>query len=105
MGNDDWRTSTLNFIHQKPVQIFLMSLLILDIIIIFVELFLMIEFPICKLVTRDCIACCGEEEHDGGDGHFRRWLASSDGGMVMIITKSAHLRMHQQVYLNAIHIS
>jgi len=80
-GHESWRKRTLDFLHKKWVQDVFMSLLILDILIIFTELFLMIEFPTCRLVTRDCISCCGEEDHGRGDEeHFRRWLASSDGG-------------------------
>lgn len=78
-SHESWRKRTLDFLHKKWVQDVFMSLLILDILIIFTELFLMIEFPTCRLVTRDCISCCGEEDH-GDEEHFRRWLASSDGG-------------------------
>jgi len=80
-GTDALRTRTLEFLHQKWVQIVFMSLLILDILIIFVEMFLMIEFPTCRLVRRDCIACCGAEEgYEDEEHRWLRWLASADAG-------------------------
>ena len=76
-GKDSWKTNALQFIHQKSVQMALMGLLCLDILIIFTELFLMSEFPQCRLITRDCLACCpGSEAEAQQNG---RWL-SGDGG-------------------------
>ena len=75
-GDDSWKTNALHFIHQKSVQIILMTLLCLDILIIFIELFLMSEYPSCHLIERDCIACCSGGDDDAKQN--RRWL--SEGG-------------------------
>jgi hypothetical protein len=86
-GEDSWNTRVLEFIHKKWVQMTLMGLLVLDLLIIFTELSLMIEFPPCRIITRDCIACCGIEHLGGGveaeqQNHTERWLstAADEGG-------------------------
>jgi hypothetical protein len=83
-GEDCWRMHVLEFLHRKWVQMTMMGLLILDLIIIFAELSLMIEYPDCRIIKRDCTACCGIE--DGGveaqQNQTERWLstAADDGG-------------------------
>lgn len=83
-GEDSWRIHVLEFLHRKWVQMTMMGLLILDLLVIFAELSLMIEFPVCRIIERDCIACCGIE--DGGveaqQNQTERWLsaAAADGG-------------------------
>ena len=71
-GKDNWRTRTLHFLHKKWVQTTLMSLLILDVLIIFTELILLTSFPPCTTIKRDCVPCCIEEENRYG---FNRLLA------------------------------
>lgn len=72
-GDDSWIRRAHKFFDQKWVQLTLIGLLCLDILIIFIELFLMSEYPSCRLLERDCVACCPESEGD----HDERWLADS----------------------------
>jgi hypothetical protein len=57
-GHDSWRYKIVKFIHSKKVQYILMSLLLLDVIILFVEMFLLATFPMCNLIERDGLSCC-----------------------------------------------
>jgi len=68
-----WRIAIHKFFDQKWVQRTLITLLIFDIIFIFVELFLQTEYPMCYVIERDCEACCPEADQSSG-----RWL--SGGG-------------------------
>jgi len=85
-GEDSWRKHVLDFLHRKWFQMTMNGLLILDILMVFAELSLMIGFPTCRTIERDCIACCGIE--DGGveaqQNQTERWLsaaaATTDGG-------------------------
>jgi len=63
------------FVIEPKVEFLLHSLLILDVLIIFAELFIVMEYPKCYLIKRDCIACCPGE---GGDG-IERFLAGGGG--------------------------
>jgi hypothetical protein len=78
-GHDSWKIKVHQFFEQKWVEYTLMGLLCLDILIIFTELFLMAEFPNCKLIERDCISCCpADGDYHDGDDH-ERWLAEAHG--------------------------
>uniref|UniRef100_A0A7S4IEM6 Voltage-gated hydrogen channel 1 n=1 Tax=Odontella aurita TaxID=265563 RepID=A0A7S4IEM6_9STRA len=80
-GEHDWRAKVLHVLHAKPITYTLLGLLLLDVIILFAELYIAAEFPECKLVIRDGISCCPADgagaaaAHD--DGH-RRWLKEMD---------------------------
>ena len=67
-GQDHWRKRALTFLHTPQVQTTLMSLLLLDVLILFVELFLLASYPNCSIIQRDAISCCpvleGDEEGD-----------------------------------------
>lgn len=65
-----WRVAIHKFFDQKWVQRTLMTLLIFDILFIFAELFLQVEFPLCYIIERDCEACCPEADQSNG-----RWLS------------------------------
>jgi hypothetical protein len=41
-----------------------MGLLFLDVLILFVEIFLVASYPPCSIIERDCIACCEAEGND-----------------------------------------
>jgi len=77
---DSWRTKVHKFFDTRWVQTTLMSLLCLDILIIFVELFLMSIFPECKAVVENCVACCPGSEIE--DNQNERWLTEDicEGG-------------------------
>lgn len=70
-GEDSWQAKILRIIHSNTVQYLLMGLLLLDVVILFVELYLTAEFPSCSIIERDAISCCMT---DGGDDNVRRWL-------------------------------
>jgi hypothetical protein len=71
-GQDHWRKRVLTFLHTPQVQMTLMSLLLLDVLILFVELFLLASYPSCSLIERDAISCCPVPEGDAE--HAARWL-------------------------------
>lgn len=68
-GDDSWQAKILHFVHKSSVTYFLVGLLLLDVIILFVELFLTAEFPECRIVERDSVSCC--EAMAGDDDHAR----------------------------------
>eukprot|EP00965_Chrysotila_dentata_P208191 6184567-Pleurochrysis_carterae.AAC.1 len=63
-GSGSWQLRALKWIHSSPVQFFLMSLLLLDVVVLFCELFLDAEYPNCRIIKRDSISCC-EPSYDG----------------------------------------
>ena len=69
---DSWKRRAHDFLGRQWVQFILTSLLILDVLIIFVEMYLMIEYPMCRMIERDCLACCPGNEFEGGQNE--RWL-------------------------------
>ena len=75
-GHDSWQLQIHDFIDQQWVQYVLIGLLVSDILIIFAELFLQSEFPACRLIERDCLACCPSDGY-AGEGGSCRWLAES----------------------------
>mmetsp|Transcript_29000 Transcript_29000/g.52464 ORF Transcript_29000/g.52464 Transcript_29000/m.52464 type:complete len:368 (+) Transcript_29000:117-1220(+) len=72
-GHHSWQAKILRVIHAKCFQWLLISLLMLDILILFTELFLLSLYPGCDLIVRDAISCCPPSESAG-----TRWLASDD---------------------------
>lgn len=71
MGVDSWRYQLIKTLYGRRVQIFLASLLLLDVLILFCELALLTLFPSCQLVERDAISCCPVQD----DKEQLRWLA------------------------------
>lgn len=57
-GEESWQFRTLKFLHSRKVQYTLMALLLLDVMILFIELFLQATFPHCLIIERDAISCC-----------------------------------------------
>ena len=78
-GQDHWRKRALTFLHTSQVQMTLMSLLLLDVLILFVEMFLLSSYPNCSVIIRDAISCCpvleGDVEHDTA-----QWLLAEEEG-------------------------
>jgi len=73
-GEDDWRVKLHTFLEQSWVEWTLVGLLCCDIVIIFTEMFLMIEYPSCTIIERDCLACC---PYEVAADQNERWLAES----------------------------
>lgn len=63
-GEESSKAKMLKFLHSTKVQMFLMALLFFDVIILFMETFLLASYPACHTIERDCIACCHSEEVD-----------------------------------------
>jgi len=57
-GKESWRMKILDFLHRPVVSHALMVLLLLDVLMLFIELFLLTHFPSCSTIERNCISCC-----------------------------------------------
>jgi hypothetical protein len=72
-GGDSWKTKAVQFIHAKPVQFTLIAFLLMDVIVLFTEMFISASFPSCSSVEEDGISCCPEIEGE----HAARWLSEA----------------------------
>ena len=57
-GSHSWEARVLHVLHSTRVEMMLAGLLLLDVVILFVELFLGASYPSCSVVTRDAVSCC-----------------------------------------------
>ena len=57
-GANSIRVRLVKVIHRPKVQLFFIFLLILDVVVLFVELFIDAEYPRCSIVIRDATSCC-----------------------------------------------
>ena len=76
-GEDSWEAKVLHTLHSKTVQYTLMGLLLLDVVILFVELFLAAQYPACIFIVRDAISCCPITVADVTEEGHRRLSESS----------------------------
>mmetsp|Transcript_33262 Transcript_33262/g.54909 ORF Transcript_33262/g.54909 Transcript_33262/m.54909 type:complete len:307 (+) Transcript_33262:85-1005(+) len=76
-GEDSWQARILHIIHTDFVEYLLMGLLILDVIILFIELYISAEFPPCTIIERDAISCCMATNATDApvDDDHGRWLS------------------------------
>lgn len=66
-GPDSWQVRVLRFSHRQDVQWFMIGLLLLDVCVIFAELFIESEFPSCRKIQHAAISCCAAStSHPGG---------------------------------------
>lgn len=72
-GKVSWQAKALRVIHSQRFQHILMAALLLDVLILFAEIYLYAEYPLCFLVERDAISCCTESGDKAEGDH--RWLA------------------------------
>lgn len=72
-GEESWKARAVRFIHSKLVQVVLMSLLIVDVLVLFVELFLSASYPSCNSIESGAISCC-----PAAYGQAQRWLADAN---------------------------
>lgn len=89
-GRGHWKVAVLKFIHSETVQNILTVLLIADVIILFIELYLVGTYPPCRIIERDAISCCAPpdsylnatttEESAAGHEHLLRFLAGGEQG-------------------------
>lgn len=104
-GHHAWQTEVVHFLHSVKVQIFAMVLLALDIIIILVEIFLDMEFPSCRIITRDATSCCNVSYSYSGVETAGRLLAGADlcdAGLVAVPEFRAGCDYHQH---EAVHVA
>ena len=80
MCADSWESKILHFLHKPAVEWTLCGLLMLDVMILFVELFLGAQYPSCGIITREAVSCCPDpSEYCGGGGENEmRFLAEAD---------------------------
>lgn len=57
-GPKSWEARVVSFLQSRPLQILLIVLLLLDVLIVFAELFLETEHPSCKVLRRSAYSCC-----------------------------------------------
>lgn len=76
-GTNSWKSKTVDLLHSHKVQFLLMTLLLLDVLILFIEIFLLAHYPHCATIVRDCISCCEPNDVSGhdDDGEGHRFLA------------------------------
>jgi hypothetical protein len=72
-GEQSWQARVLHFLHRRSVQYVLMGMLLLDVLVLFFDLFLLAQYPSCSIIERDAISCCPAQERR------LRILSESDG--------------------------
>ena len=79
-GVDSWESRVLHVLHGPKIELMLAGLLLLDVVILFVELFLGASYPPCSVVTRDAVSCCpAYADMYGGDDDHRFLAEAADG--------------------------
>eukprot|EP00325_Prymnesiales_sp_UTEX-LB-985_P010346 CAMPEP_0174712644 /NCGR_PEP_ID=MMETSP1094-20130205/13575_1 /TAXON_ID=156173 /ORGANISM="Chrysochromulina brevifilum, Strain UTEX LB 985" /LENGTH=220 /DNA_ID=CAMNT_0015911733 /DNA_START=131 /DNA_END=789 /DNA_ORIENTATION=- len=68
-GKHSWQAQVVHVLHAPKLQVFFIVLLLLDVMIVFVELFLDAEYPRCYLIERDATSCCNISAIEGRSDH------------------------------------
>ena len=74
-GERSWQHTLVRVVQSQRAQVIIITLLVLDVLIIFAELFIDAEWPSCRIIERDGISCCPSPIGD------HRLLASSGGSV------------------------
>lgn len=61
-GHHSWRYNVVAFIHTPLIQQVVTGLLLLDILLLFTELFLLATYPHCSVIERDGLSCAAITE-------------------------------------------
>lgn len=77
-GEASWQMRLLKVLHSRATQFTLMGLLLLDVIILFADLFLLAMFPSCTVIQRLSFSCCPLENVDENQTHLRLLSSSKD---------------------------
>jgi hypothetical protein len=77
-GEQSWQARVLRFFHKQSVQYLLMGLLLVDVLVLFFDLFLLAQFPSCSIIERDAVSCCASHEGEAPQERLRL-LAELDG--------------------------
>ena len=72
-GKHSWEAAAVRWLQSRCVQITLIVLLLLDVLIVFAELFLETEHPSCKTMRKHSYSCCPAE----GISSAHRMLSAS----------------------------
>jgi len=95
-GGHGWRDRLLHIVHSKRVEAIMALLLIIDILVVFIELYLSAEYPDCSIVQRDAFCCNGkklecnlqQQRPAGCDPHKHHdlhWMHEALGGTTIAI--------------------
>lgn len=79
-GKDSWQMKAVHFINSHFIQRLLIALLLMDVLILFVELYLDASYPSCSIIERDAISCCPADGAAAGNGAHFRFLSGGDEG-------------------------
>ena len=77
-GKDSWEAKAVRWLQSRCVQITLIVLLLLDVLIVFAELFLETEHPSCKTMRKHSYSCCPTEGVAAAGAAAHR-MPSADG--------------------------
>lgn len=87
-GKNSLAIKAVEFINNHTVQRVFICLLLMDVLILFAELYLDAVYPACTIIERDAISCCPTETDSDG-GHMRllfddelRRLGGGGGGPI-----------------------
>jgi len=75
-GESSWRTRALEVLHSNTLEFALVASLLLDVAILFAEIFLQAIFPGCDIIERDAVSCCPSAVESGNG--FRLLAGSKD---------------------------
>ena len=105
-GEHSWQVKVVSFLHRHRVQSFFLALLILDVLVIFVELFVDAEFPRCDLIVRDATSCCAAADahaHGSGGEHRRLAAASVCAAPYHAVGAPAGCDVHRHDFIHQLH--
>jgi len=112
-GEQSWQAKYLNFVYSPKIQHTLMALLLIDVLILFIEMFLDVEYPHCRFVERDAISCGDLHEGDvGGERYSIGRFLSEDGEGGHHVCESPNVETgakagcdeHQRAWLHTTHV-
>jgi len=78
-GGSSWRYKVVAYIHQPLFQKLMIGLLGLDMLLLFIELFILATYPHCSLIERDCLSCIASNSYsleEKADAH--RFLSGGE---------------------------
>jgi hypothetical protein len=76
-GEGSWQARLVKLTMRHDVQTFFLWMLIIDVIVVFVELYIDAEYPNCRLIERDAISCCEDDSSGSSSGSGRMLTAAT----------------------------
>ena len=83
-GKQNWRVPILKALHSHKAQVALASLLMIDILVVFAELFIEGEFPECEIIRRHAISCCNVTQGETATPHSRLLAQASNSDQCQV---------------------